>query len=66
MEKGKYVTRSIYQKVVEKNKLLLHDIRILVSDDITPEFIEIRVRWKKKFEQDRQFQAMLKEWSSAS
>ena len=66
MKKGTYVSRSTYQKVVEENKKLLNDIRILVQERsyLTPPPVEklfVIHKWRKKFNEDRELFEMLKE-----
>jgi hypothetical protein len=59
-EKGKYVSRSAYQKLAEENKKLKDDIRILVSG--SPEMKElVRSKWEKIFTEAVKFNYWLKE-----
>ncbi len=51
-EKGKYVLRSTYQKVVEENKRLLADIKIFCTD-LTPERIKLTFKWRERFAKDK-------------
>ena len=60
MNKGTYVSRSTYQKVVEENKRLRADIRALVDGDITQVY-EVMTRWHKHFQAQKQFTADLRE-----
>ena len=56
------ISRSEYQRVVEENKRLLQDIRILVQDGfMTEEKIQCRVKWAKKFQREEEFNKHLKE-----
>ena len=61
------VSRSVYQKLAEENKRLLHDIYILTlpSDHKnTVQFmdkLDIINRWREKFAKDEEFNNMLKE-----
>jgi len=55
------VSRSVYQKVVEENKKLLNDIRILTGE-LTGERIIVATFWKKKFQRDKELIDMIKEW----
>lgn len=52
MEKGKYVSRSAFQKLAEENKRLLADIYILVSDNI-PDRIFVRSKWQRKIKENK-------------
>jgi hypothetical protein len=63
MKRGTYVLRSTYQKVVEENRKLLLDIRILTEETImpSPERILCKDKWQKKFRKDKQLNALLKE-----
>jgi hypothetical protein len=66
MKHGTYVTRSTYQKVVEENKKLLNDIRILVQErsyQIPPPVEKLLVieKWRTKFAQDRELVDMLQQ-----
>ncbi len=62
MKKGTYVSRSTYQKLKEENKKLLSDIRILTESGFpSADKIMTLAKWRKKFEEDREFYVMLKE-----
>ena len=56
------VKRSTYQKVVEDNKKLLVDIKVLVSEK-TPVIKKIRLtkEWREKFNKEDEFNKMMKE-----
>lgn len=59
--KGTYVSRSTYQRVVEENKKLLNDIRILVAmGPPSAEKALTRHKWLTKFEEDRELFELLK------
>jgi hypothetical protein len=58
-ERGKYVLRSTYQKVVEENKKLLADIGLLVSEEYPLQKIELIAYWQDKFKKDRQLSATI-------
>ena len=60
-ERGKYVSRSVYQKVVEENRKLLKDIRALVDNSLTIESINVRRKWCDKFQKDREFVNLISE-----
>lgn len=47
--KGKFVTRSVYQKVCEENKRLLADIRAMVVADNPDVSLATIYKWQKKF-----------------
>lgn len=55
------VSRSTYQKVVEENKRLLSDIKLLVKDGI-PSYDQIRCmkKWREKFSKEKEFHDMLR------
>lgn len=63
--KKSFVSRSVYQKLAEENKRLLHDIYILCSEKYTlhPEKIIIIQKWRDKIKKDRQFNALLKQYA---
>lgn len=49
------VSRSVYQKLVEENKKLMADIRLLVEEDVmSPEKILCVSKWRNKFEKEKQ------------
>lgn len=56
------VSRSIYQKEVEKNKRLTSDIKTLIYGSI-PEIIFLKDKWRKRFESEKRFNQMMKELS---
>lgn len=60
--KGKYVSRSVYQKACEENKKLKIDIAIIVKEGL-PSFekLEIVKKWRDKIKQDNDFVDMLRE-----
>lgn len=62
-EKGTFVKRSTYQKVVEENKRLLIDIKILTEEqyDLTGERILLKMKWQKKFKEERELNALIKD-----
>lgn len=64
MKKGDYVLRSTYQKLAEKNKKLISDISILVSEgwNLMPYRIIVTSRWRKKFREEKLFIAILKDY----
>ncbi len=59
----KYVSRSRFQKEAEKNKRLMRDIYILCSEEysLTPEIIKLRGEWRKKFNEERVLNDLIKE-----
>jgi len=59
MEKGKYVSRSAYQKLAEENKKLMADIKIL-SGPYTGEKLLVMTKWRTKFEKDKMFCDLIK------
>lgn len=61
-EKGTYVSRSIYQKVVGENRQLLHDLNILTREESNPpsyERLEVIKKWQTKFKKEKRFSQML-------
>ena len=55
------VSRSAYQKVVEENKRLLSDVRLLVEEGLpSAEKILCIAKWRDKFEKDREFNELMK------
>lgn len=64
MERGKHVSRSIYQKVCEENKKLKSDIFTLVmSKGVSPERILVKDKWERKFNQDQYLKQMLHDYA---
>jgi hypothetical protein len=65
MKKGTYVTRAKYQQVVEENKRLMRDIRVLICNPCCPimdnveEFDEVVNRWTEHFNRHKEFNNML-------
>jgi hypothetical protein len=55
------VSRSVYQKLKEENKRLLHDLFIISMRPVTPEATEVRMKWKKKFEEEIAFNKLLRD-----
>jgi hypothetical protein len=60
MNKGTYVTRSVYQKVVEENRRLLKDIKILCTTSSIPEAFKLRIEYRKRFQHEAELNAMIK------
>jgi hypothetical protein len=56
--RGKYVSRSVYQRAVEKNKRLLNDIRILAGDDSVERRIT-KKHYQAKFRREANYYAEL-------
>lgn len=54
------VSRSTYQKVVEENKKLLADIKVLVGEHSVERAI-LRAKWTDKFKDQEAFGNLLKE-----
>lgn len=54
------VNRSIYQKVVEENKALIADIKLMVSD-LSVEQLLCKAKWLVKFKEEAEFNSMLKQ-----
>lgn len=61
------VSRSVYQKLAEENKRLLHDIYILTrpfdykDSNAFSSKITVITRWREKFAKDEEFNNMLKD-----
>jgi aryl carrier-like protein len=52
-KRGKYVSRSTYQKLAEENKKLLKDIKILTQEGLpSVDKIMTLKKWREKFKQD--------------
>jgi hypothetical protein len=61
MDKGKYVSRSTYQKVVEENKRLKADLKDLTTQHYSDErWLEAYTRWWRHFKKERDFQDTLR------
>lgn len=62
-DKGKYVSRSTFQKACEENKRLLADIKILTvesfADPMQPERILIITKWREKFKKDKELNDLI-------
>ncbi|WP_372650847.1 hypothetical protein [Draconibacterium sp.] len=58
--RGSYVSRSTYQKLKEKEKRLMADIKALVNTDNVEQFCEVSQKWMKHFEKEEQFSKKLK------
>ncbi len=59
----KYVTRSRFQKEVEKNKKLMADIWLLIQPlgKHTPDKIFLMEKWRKEFAKEADMHRILKE-----
>ena len=55
-----HVSRSVYQKVVEENKQLIADIKVLVGEHCVERAI-LRAKWTDKFKDQKAFGDLLKE-----
>ncbi|MDY8137586.1 hypothetical protein [Aquimarina sp. 2201CG5-10] len=53
------VNRSTYQKVVEENKRLLRDIKVLVNGSI-PEVIFLKDKYQKRFKSEKELNDLLR------
>lgn len=54
------VNRSTYQKVVEENKRLLADIKLLTEKHTSAEQILCIVKWRKKFREEKELNSLMK------
>lgn len=65
MERGTYVSRSTYQKVVEENKQLKRDIRVLILCpestlyEAFEEWEKVYLKWENYFKKNEEFNNML-------
>lgn len=60
--KGKYVSRSTYQKLAEENKKLLKDIRILTEEGFPSAAKIITLdKWRRKFKEERDMFNLLRD-----
>lgn len=55
------VSRSTYKKVVEENKQLKEDIRILVMREKASEIFDVNRKWLKIFKEELNFKNQLKQ-----
>lgn len=53
------VSRSKFQSVVEENKRLLGDIKLLVADPPTMDSIKCMMKWQDKFKANKDFNDFL-------
>ena len=53
------VSRSIYQKVVEENKRLKKDIKVMACGHMV-DAIQMRIKWRKHFEDENRFNNIIK------
>lgn len=53
------ITRSEYQKVVEENKRLMEDIRILTMPSLRNKRKEVFIKWKHYFIRTKKRESML-------
>lgn len=58
-ERGKWITRSVYQKVCEENKRLKADIYTMVMMPVTGQSILVKGKWKDHFEQEKELANIL-------
>jgi len=54
MLKGKYVSRSVYQKAKEENRQLMKDIKVMACGECF-DAIQMRIKWRKIFKEQEQF-----------
>ena len=55
------VSRSTYQKVVEENKRLKEDIRILILGNDAAQFLSVTRKWRDIFKKEDELNNALKE-----
>lgn len=56
-----HVSRSVYQKLKEENKRLLHDLYMLTMEPGTKEGLQIMLKWYKKFRTKQEFNEAIRE-----
>lgn len=56
------VSRSTFQRVVEENKKLLYDLKILVTLSDSDEMSHVFDKWQTKFRRDQELTEMINEW----
>ena len=54
------ISRSEYQKVVEENKRLLKDIRLITNQTISPEQVKCICKWRDKFKKEKEEHEVVK------
>lgn len=63
MKHGQYVKRSTYQKVVEQNKKLMQDIRLLVTDDDNKimDAVHLQMKYQDQFKEEKDWNDFIKD-----
>ena len=54
MKPGTYVSRAVYAKLQAERNRLLKDIEVMACGEPV-DAIQMRFKWRKKFEQDKKF-----------
>jgi hypothetical protein len=54
MKRGSYVSRSVFAKLQGERNRLMKDIEVMACGE-PMEAIQMRLKWRKKFEQDKKF-----------
>lgn len=62
-KRGTYVSRSVYQKVVEENNKLKQDIYQMIMRPLTFECLQARAKWQNKFEKDKELRKLLHDYA---
>ena len=57
----KYVSRSAFQKLAEKNKRLMKDIEVMACGECF-EAIQMRIKWRKYFEQQKELENAIRDF----
>jgi hypothetical protein len=56
------ISRSVYQKVIQKNKGLLKDIKTLTSEETPiPERLSLIIKYRQRWERENNFISLLTE-----
>jgi predicted amidophosphoribosyltransferase len=58
MKRKSKISRSVYQKQVEKNKALLRDIRIITEPGVKS--VLLRMKYRDRFKHDEDLERLLK------
>src|ERR1035437_8779873 len=61
LKRGQYVSRSVYAKVLEDNKRLKKDLRIISTSESAFERSEAISKWERKFKEDEKVGKLIQE-----
>lgn len=59
-QKGKTVSRAVYQKLAEENKKLKADLKILCFHENHADTMITRIKWRAHFKKEADFNKMMK------